>query len=59
MWKRNLVGLLPLAALLGGCGGPMVYPASGKVIYQDDSVVPGGGTVVFEPPAGSSYQAVC
>lgn len=56
MSKRSLIGLLPVAALLCGCGGPTVYPASGRVIYQDDSVVSGGGAVVFEPPAGSSYQ---
>lgn len=55
MFKHKLIWLLPVLAFCCGCG-PAIYPASGTVVYEDDSPLTGGGAVVFEPPAGSPFR---
>lgn len=39
--------LFALPATLCGCGGPELYPVSGKVTYTDGTPVPGGGVLKF------------
>lgn len=51
---KHSIMLLPLFVLFSGCG-PTIYPASGKVVYNDDSPVKQGG-IVLQPTAGSPFQ---
>lgn len=49
-----LLVCLPATIAVCGCGSqPSLYPASGKVVYDDGSPMPGGATLIFESTVGA------
>jgi hypothetical protein len=50
------VAWLFLAFALAGCGGPKLYPVTGKVVYADGSPMK-GGAVMFESTGPKRFMA--
>jgi hypothetical protein len=60
-WIGRLVAVAVVAATLGGCGGPRVYPVSGKIVWKDGKPATEleGALLIFDlPEKQTSAQGV-